>query len=102
MKMEMIDVVIKIPKQLHDDIKKSTVCGKHGVVRCDLLDTIADGIVLPEGHGRIGDFDALIKQMDARIKTRRDNDAMWYAAVVETAINEVAQVLIEADGGGAE
>ena len=59
-------------------------------------------MVLPKGHGRIGDFDALIKQMDARIKTWRDNDAMWYAAVVETAINEVAQVLIEADGGGAE
>ena len=88
-----MQIVIELTDEQWKSVKDGTWCGSKEIL---------NGIPLPAGHGRIGDFDALIKQMDARIKTWRDNDAMWYAAVVETAINEVAQVLIEADGGGAE
>ena len=90
--MADVELVIKIPEEDYER------CKKRFQMRLDIMgDAIANGIPLPEGHGRIGDFDALIKQMDARIKNPRDNDAMWYAAVVEVAVNEVAQVLVEAD-----
>ena len=88
-----MQIVIELTDEQWECVKDGTWCGSKEIL---------NGIPLPKGHGRIGDFDALIKQMDALTKTWRDNDAMWYAAVVETAINEVAQVLIEADGGDAE
>lgn len=89
-------VLIDIPKGIYEMFLSGDYPKFYA---CDVADILRNGTPLPKGHGRIGDFDALIKQMDALTKTWRDNDAMWYAAVVETAINEVAQVLIEADGG---
>ena len=55
----MKEVVISISDQLYENIKKSKACGKHGVVGCDLLDAVADGVVLPEGHGRLVDADEI-------------------------------------------
>ena len=90
--MADIELVIKIPEEDYER------CKKRFQMRLDIMgDAIANGAPLPADHGRIGDLDALIKQMDARIKNLRDDKAMWEAAVVEAAINELAQVLVEAD-----
>lgn len=51
--METVEVVIKIPKDMYDRITdESNMFYSHA---------IANGTVLPKGHGRLGDLDRLVR-----------------------------------------
>lgn len=52
--MANIELVIKIPEELYEE------CKRMGDVRDILYESIRNGIVLPEGHGRLKDFDKII------------------------------------------
>ena len=52
--MADVEVVIKIPEQMYNNAKKGNLCGS-----AKLVDAIANGIVLPEGHGDLFDKNEL-------------------------------------------
>ncbi|MBR3515407.1 MAG: hypothetical protein IKM88_00945 [Lachnospiraceae bacterium] len=61
---EMIEVVIKMPKEKYDSI-----CNMYGTFPTEMkewgLEYIKNGTVLPEGHGRIADIDKVLEEMKA-------------------------------------
>lgn len=62
----MADLVIKIPEEVYRYAKKynvSSVLALREIGMC--MNAIANGIPLPKGHGRIGDLDALRKEVSS-------------------------------------
>ena len=57
-------VIINIPDEDYKDIKRYGV----GKGAFKVLDAIKNGIVLPKGHGRLGDLDVLETEMSNGIK----------------------------------
>lgn len=53
--------------------------------------------ILPKGHGRLIDADALVKKMEEREEKLKDDKSMWETAGVETALDMYAPTIIEAD-----
>ena len=115
--METVEVVIKIPKEDFDFIKDEFADGDMPDEK-DLKETtyyaIANGTVLPKGHGRLIDADAFIKFMQTVSKTRK-YDELWidnfltvddtFNAVIASIKNEGtsngdAPTVIEADKDG--
>lgn len=84
--MEEIEVVIKIPQEEYETIVNSEDCGLHTLTRA-----IARGTILPKGHGRIGDLDAL-RCENTDFDTYNDYCIMFDEI-------EAAETIIEADKG---
>ena len=61
--METVEVVVKIPKTTYNNVKE-TECIIWGDDAYYIGHAIADGIVLPKGHGRLCDIDAALKCME--------------------------------------
>ena len=74
--MADIELVIKIPKEIIKDAKDSPnyypsyLFGK-------IWKAVANGTVLPEGHGRLKDEDEIIKAIEDRVEFLRKNDAVF-------------------------
>lgn len=79
-----MQVVIDIPKKIYDFLQEFDTG-----TRVDRA--IANGIVLPKGHGRIADIDAAIKC----IEEVEGEDAVWAIGLIEWACGK--RTLIEAD-----
>lgn len=97
--MSEIELVVKIPEEEYEMIVNSEDCGLHTLTRA-----VARGTILPKGHGRIGDLDALEKDMIGGINAANFEEG--YADY--TNINNVddcvdcvryADAIIEADKG---
>jgi len=58
-----IKLVIKIPKRVYNYIRKYEHIANSDVL--DIKDAIINGTPLPKGHGRIGDLDALRKEVSS-------------------------------------
>lgn len=82
--MADIEVAIKIPEEEYEMIVNSEDCGLHTLTRA-----IARGTILPKGHGRIGDLDAL-RCENADFDTYNDYCTMFDEI-------EAAETIIEAD-----
>ena len=82
--MADIEVVIKIPEEEYEMIVNSEDCGLHTLTRA-----IARGTILPKGHGRIGDLDAL-RCENTDFDTYNDYCTMFDEI-------EAAETIIEAD-----
>lgn len=82
--MADIEVAIKIPEEEYEMIVNSEDCGLHTLTRA-----IARGTILPKGHGRIGDLDAL-RCENTDFDTYNDYCTMFDEI-------EAAETIIEAD-----
>jgi hypothetical protein len=85
--MADIELVIKIPEDEYNIIKKSNA------PMTWVEDLIAKGTPLPKGHGRIVDMDAAIKC----IEEVEGEDAIWAISLIGWACSK--RTIIEADRG---
>lgn len=58
--MSEIELVVKIPEEEYEMIVNSEDCGLHTLTRA-----VARGTILPKGHGRLIDADALVDTLGA-------------------------------------
>ena len=63
-----IEIVIKIDEDTYKDIKKGKIYTSTRDVPLESVVAIANGTPLPKGHGRLGDLDALEKEITNGIK----------------------------------
>lgn len=91
--MKEVELVIKIPeevKQTFDNAKDEDLYGNYYDYNSLIGKAIQNGIQLPEGHGRLIDADALIKDV-------RDNSESYFADDFAHEWVDVAPTIIEAD-----
>lgn len=62
--MPDVEIVIKMPEERYNQIKEN----KYDLFGGYIFTTIRNGILLPKGHGRLGDLDALEKEMENGIR----------------------------------
>lgn len=82
--MADIELVVKMSEEEYEMIVNSEDCGLHTLTRA-----IARGTILPKGHGRIGDLDAL-RCENTDFDTYNDYCIMFDEI-------EAAETIIEAD-----
>ena len=87
----VIDISDSIYNYIHNEHIAMRVCDSHKVAQA-----IANGKVLPEGHGRIADMDEAIKC----IKDCEGDDAIWAISLIEWACGK--RTIIEADKAESE
>ena len=75
--MADIELVIKIPKELYEK------CKRMGDARDTLFESIRNGIVLPEMHGRLIDADAYVKKYDTNINGNIDGKYVFAPTIIE-------------------
>lgn len=78
--MADVDLVIKIPDYLYEDIKNSNTIFREDERTC--YEAVKNGTPLPKGHGRLIDADAL------------QEDCLWWETDLEVS---KAPTIIEAD-----
>ena len=86
--------VIDIPE---DVILNDTYTQYFGCMSKKLDEVLHSGLILPKGHGRLIDADALNARMEQRINEIGDDRSIWEASGVETALDMFAPTIIEAD-----
>ena len=94
--MADIELVIKIPSEIYEDIKKHGLCG-YCSDREIVSEAIANGTLLPKGHGRLIDADAY-KEKIFRVFPCNDRDDQNIRRSTEMTILS-APTIIEADKG---
>ena len=63
----------------------------------EMKKALMNGVVLPKGHGRLIDADALEKKMCDRETEIGDDKALWESSAVSVALDMFAPTVIEAD-----
>lgn len=89
--MADIEIVIKIDEKDYQSLKD-------GHIPFNVLDVIMNGMILPKGHGRLIDADALEKKMCDREIEIGDDKALWESSAVSVALDMFAPTIIAADG----
>lgn len=69
----MQEIVIKIPEEDYNSIKRQVAEG----ITNPLKICIANGTVLPKGHGRLKDEDEVIKAIEDRVAFLKKNDVCF-------------------------
>ena len=92
-----MEIVIDIPKEMYERIKD-------GYVPLGISKYLKNGTPLPKGHGRIGDLDALEKEIINGIKAGNYEEGYETFAHINNMDDCVdcvryADTIIEADGG---
>ena len=80
-----MQIVIDIPKEMYETIKDGTYCGS-------LYEELKNGILLPKGHGRLIDADALKEETYTMTEWNGDVHQIIYKASLDDA-----PTIIEAD-----
>lgn len=75
--MADIELVIKIPKETYDFLKRYGTDG--GIIEKAVL----NGILLPKGHGRLIDADAYAKKFDTNINGRIGEEYVIAPTIIE-------------------
>jgi len=98
--METVELVIKIPKELYEDIKEHGLCG-YSYDREIVSEAISNGTALPKGHGRLIDVDKFI---DALFAYGQADDKFKLGELIKYTPSEIweiekilAKTVIEAD-----
>lgn len=93
--METVEVVIRIPKDLFDgiecrngELETEYVCDK-------LMKAIDNGTILPKGHGRLVDADAVMEYYTNNINCIKEK--MYAIEMLEQALE--SRTVIEANKG---
>jgi hypothetical protein len=89
-----MQIVIDIPDEKYDRLLYQDIIS--------LRSYVENGIVLPKGHGRLIDADALEKKMCDREEELGDDRALWESSAVSVALNMFASTIIEADEAESE
>lgn len=89
--MANIELLIKVDKAYYDRIKDMV-----NIVLGTGDTAIANGVVLPKGHGRIADADALIKRIKNLPKYPNGHSKVYDEAMIVNIIDD-APTIIEAD-----
>ena len=90
-----MQIVIDMPENLY-----KTICeNEYGVHQGRIYEIIRNGTPLPKGHGRLIDADALNTRMKQRMDRIGDDESIWEASNVKTALDILAPTIIEADEG---
>jgi hypothetical protein len=92
----IMQIVIDIPEQLIELAQKELIMGGDMPT---IANAISNGVVLPNGHGRLVDADALEKKMCDREIEVGDDEAIWESSAVSVALDMFAPTIIEADKG---
>ncbi len=96
--METVDVVIKIPKTTYNNVKK-TECIIWGDDAYYIGHAIANGTVLPKGHGRLVDADEMVKIL-RKSEYYQEKRGDFYGVEVTSRVKnfiEDTDTVIEAD-----
>ena len=98
--METVEVVIRIPKKKYDVLMETGDCSLNHNERA-----IKHGTVLPKGHGRLGDLDALEMEINNGIRAGNYEEGYEdYGNIndMDDCVDAVrfAPTVIEADKGG--
>lgn len=91
-----MQIVIDIPKDSYNEIVRSRYI-PDGYFSRNMIEAIRNGTSLSEGHGRLIDADALNTRMKQRMDRIGDDESIWEASNVETALDMFAPTIIEAD-----
>ncbi len=86
-------VVIDIPDEVYEEFKEGRPSMKND---CIISNAVFDGKVLPKGHGRLIDADALIKSIEEKSKRLKNLDTINGLCGAINLIYE-AKSIIEAD-----
>lgn len=62
--MADIELVVKIPERIHYGIEKGITVNGSKASQI-LIDAVKNGTLLPKGHGRLGDLDALREEVSS-------------------------------------
>ena len=95
-----MQIVIDVDEEIYEALKndKWLKTGKTFVAKTlAVAESVANGVVLPKGHGRLIDADALVKKMEEREEKLKDDRSMWETAGVETALDMFAPTIIGTD-----
>lgn len=96
-----MQIVIDIDEEDYTNIKNAiNSLIEKGVERASMSRVclaILDGVIIPSGHGRLIDADALEKRMCNREEELGDDRAMWESSAVSVALDMFAPTIIEAD-----
>ncbi len=65
--MNDTEVLIRLPDRVYYGIEKGITVNGSAASQI-VLEAVRNGILLPKGHGRLGDLDELEKEMDNDIK----------------------------------
>jgi hypothetical protein len=84
-----MQIVINIPDEKYDRLLYQDIIS--------LRSYVENGTVLPKGHGRLIDADALKMKMCDREEKLGDDRAMWESSAVEVALDMFAPTIIEAE-----
>ena len=88
----MVQLVITLPENTYNEVME----GKD-TSNTIIYEAIRKGNVLPKGHGRLIDADALEKKMCDREVELGDDEALWESSAVSVALDMFAPTIIEAD-----
>lgn len=93
--METVEVVIRLPKEYLDEIKAwNSMFGTTMLNETDIA--ILSGTILPQGHGRLIDADALRTKLNTTLREKNiSTDAEMLMVLVDLLDN--APVIVEAD-----
>ncbi len=98
-----MQIVIDINEEDYINIKNAiNSLVEKGVERASMSKVclaILDGVIIPSGHGRLIDADALEKRMCDREEELGDDRAMWESSAVSVALDMFAPTIIETDKG---
>lgn len=60
-----MQIVINIDEETYNDIKKGKIYSSFRDVPLESVNAIANGTLLPKGHGKLGDLDALREEISS-------------------------------------
>lgn len=106
----MKEIVIKIPDGAYNGCLKLKSNEDHGMLGFCLINAVANGIVLPKGHGELKDANEILAKTHAMQKDlESNNDRIWainkpkYKALAYANRFIIdAPTLVEADKGDTE
>ena len=88
--MEQIELVIRLPKDFYDELKKNKDYYEGALIYACVI----DGTPLPKGHGRLIDADKLVREY------RVSNIVHHYGEQIVMIVDD-SKTIIEADKEGA-
>ena len=102
--MSDIDLVIRIPEEVYKAYKRdSALCtlnaDQKSIAKSYLINGLINGTVLPKGHGRLKDTDAICKDIISALGIRDENYLLEAEEAIYKRIKN-APTIIEADKEG--
>ncbi len=95
----MKEILIRLEDELYEQCKNTKLTEENEGFDFHIIKSIANGTVLPKGHGRLIDADAYRKELRKEIHIDYDGSLEPYAEGIYSAIMSLddAPIVLEAD-----